>query len=754
MQVENKTKAPFSILHDFKVDLVPATWEGEIKSEANSSGKGSASSIRYTVPIPVMNAQDGLWDISWKFDYEKGGHLLLTDGDWILELMLSEETLEFVIHYQDGLIISQECLPLSPPSPRVLWFEFTLKNACLKFRVRDDGDRILGEWTIDHPLLRLFHKWFSFVLTGEFCGSRLEANAVGKLSPASAKGKPSKSFFLEHNVDFHGHLCFSHFTHRHFDRLFCEFAKIGIRRVQWIHYGNKEDGLWSSMLDVGREENRGGRALRTMEEVGEIFAAAVSHAAKYGIEIYGLLRPFEGMVYSTTDFSMYPPDSPYVKRLGGRCYMVPPFSTERRDLAISRSHACDLQPQNPFIESIEIIHDDLMGPVAHSVEIEIWASHDNHSYFRLDRPHSVQPSRKYCPVLEWGPLGMRQTSDSRECQVFRIAELRLDTPFIAVKVKSGRIRNSLVNIVRLYGPNGLETKLCFGNEGRLRETLRKDGTIGFEQDDPLQTGFEFGMSPLKEVPSACRPGYNMYHEQIALDSVTGPIGIAMGLDQDCASALSPGFPESRAYWLHLVREILDAGAAGVELRVRNHNFPATWIDLGWETPVLSEYLARGGAAEGSKEAPDLELLRRIRGGFYTQFVRDAARLTRERGKKMGIHIERHMSVSPSYTAAMEIYWDWELWLQEQLADSVTLKEILPGGHFFDTVLETLRERDIPGTCAVYKARTPEELKMRVRKVQESGLAGYQHYLPVVRLDRHANVVWQDPNAGLLRELFQ
>ena len=142
--------------------------------------------------------------------------------------------------------------------------------------------------------------------------------------------------------------------------------------------------------------------------------------------------------------------------------------------------------------------------------------------------------------------------------------------------------------------------------------------------------------------------------------------------------LSPSFAEVQDWWLTWVQDCLDAGADGIEMRVRNHHSTLAWREFGFEKPVRDEFLKRYGVDLWKTDDFDLAAWRQLRGEAYTQFYRRVRELTRRHGKPMGLHISPTTGVmEPEQGAAMEIHWDWRRWLREGLCDSVTMKEIWP-----------------------------------------------------------------------------
>jgi hypothetical protein len=120
--------------------------------------------------------------------------------------------------------------------------------------------------------------------------------------------------------------------------------------------------------------------------------------------------------------------------------------------------------------------------------------------------------------------------------------------------------------------------------------------------------------------------------------------------------------------------MLDAGVDGVDLRVSAHGCLTDEPEAyGWNPPVLEAYVERHGAG-----SVDLRKLAVVRGDFYSEFVRDASRLVRGRGKKLQVHLhaeafrERPVFGQQNGVPA-NIEFQWRRWLESGWVDSAYLR---------------------------------------------------------------------------------
>lgn len=72
---------------------------------------------------------------------------------------------------------------------------------------------------------------------------------------------------------------------------------------------------------------------------------------------------------------------------------------------------------------------------------------------------------------------------------------------------------------------------------------------------------------------------------------------------------------------------------------------------------------------------DYERIRCIRGEAYTQFIRQAGALARQRGRTLGTHVEWGTEVPPHLHTRLQLqmHLEWERWIREEWVDEVSLR---------------------------------------------------------------------------------
>ena len=63
------------------------------------------------------------------------------------------------------------------------------------------------------------------------------------------------------------------------------------------------------------------------------------------------------------------------------------------------------------------------------------------------------------------------------------------------------------------------------------------------------------------------------------------------------------------------------------------------------------------------------------GDLYMEFVREAAGMVRDAGKKLQHHIWRNLDNAPGERGMMKMNWPWRRLFEERLIDAVTIKSM-------------------------------------------------------------------------------
>lgn len=489
---------------------------------------------------------------------------------------------------------------------------------------------------------------------------------------------------LEVTVDFNDDLMACPWTHKTYAALFTELKSWGTRTVSWIDLGRKEDAYFDfAPLSIANN------AQATFHSVGDIFEAAVHHAHQHGIELIGCLKPYDMAIHghSWPPFSKMAKKHGRIARIGSSNGWTTRMAADNQHLLMARKPSAWGPAKNTVWTRLDLVKDDDEPSALSPEDILISISDDNETF----RPYAGGIKRtelvEAYPIYRSTPSGPVPTLKKRTSRVFRFEGLDIREPFFAIEVKGGArsFSNRLCDLVHIYGEHGEETHLTYGL------SPRSYGLGGFEYN-------RYPGSPSNAMISGGDPIIT----PLALDrGAKSFIAFARGKDRSPLAVMSPSFPETRSLWMGWIKAMLEAGADGIDIRAGNHNSDFAWIEYGFEEPVRDEMLKHTGVDIWETDEFDVELWRRIRGEGWTQFIREASKVVRGRGKKLAVHIDAPFDGAPGTGGAMNMISDWRTWLEEGLVDRVTGKALWPGSSFSRDVLALAHAKGVPVTFAPY-----------------------------------------------------
>ncbi len=506
-------------------------------------------------------------------------------------------------------------------------------------------------------------------------------------------------------LDFPDDLRFAAYTRASLEGLFRLYHSWGATRLYWIYTWKHREGLWRCLPSRAITEN----TIRTRRALGEFLPAAVSLAHGLGLEFYATYKPFD-LAFDMT----FPPGSPAARRygrldaLGGRVFWAADCLVRNQALRIQRRQ--DDLPDDLAARAIGslVLRADRKGrPRLRPDQIAITVSDDNAVYRPL--------RRRGLTAHEYREGGER---------VIRLDGLALESPYLALETPAdgprGTFANRLSRLASVLDPRGRALPFTYGlySYANRFDGFRRQG-LDLRPDLP-RSGYLFNWAP------SPRAGF-LDATRYALDNARGFLALAKGKPRYVTGALSPAYPRVRALWLEHIRECLAAGVDGVDLRVGNHNRNLEWEQYGFEPPVLEAFRERFGHNPGASPR-DARRRQAILGESYTEFVRAASTLIHARGKKTQIHIG-HDEVRGGN---LPIRWDWERWIEEGLADELTLMTDYPS-RYTARVARLAAPRGIPMyfrkylNSITYRPRWPRMFRRYLRQSRALGHAGFMLY---------------------------
>jgi len=188
-------------------------------------------------------------------------------------------------------------------------------------------------------------------------------------------------------------------------------------------------------------------------------------------------------------------------------------------------------------------------------------------------------------------------------------------------------------------------------------------------------------------------------------------GIARGVNEYLPGMLCEDYPEVQEFWMGRVRECLDAGVDGIDIRIASHTGnmqdPAAF---GFDEPLLDEYRRQAG---GEPAAYDFVTRVRIRGQFFTQFLRKAADEIHASGKPVLAHVYSSFATGNMYLLGrMGVWPDWERWVRD-IVDGITFRDF-HFRYYHPAIGETIKRfahglgREVWMPCYIWMGRNLNE----------------------------------------------
>jgi hypothetical protein len=440
-----------------------------------------------------------------------------------------------------------------------------------------------------------------------------------------------------------------------------ELAQLGVRRVYWM---------------VEPEFLSAGWSLRDDRDGAAVLPEIVRAAHDAGLEHYFIYKPFEtGVVGSVVPpATRLPPGLRCAADITGPNYSTAPFLIDHPEFRMRPRPSATAQLP---ISEVRLIGKDDGPTTIRSGDLELWTAQTNGDFSRYAGPLAFADD-----VEQRGPLSVR---------VLRLSGFSLGPDVRYLLIQNRRVgatttfANQPSRMVELVSADGAlipasadQGKLARDNDNFHRLYLVAAGKWDLPTD--LFTDGEYGTRPERTAYLFETWGMDGRDPWRALDGAAGGLlAIARGRAA-VLNILQPLYPEVRDYWMRDIAAMTAAGCDGIDFRIDNHS---AWIGdpdaYGFDPPVVEAYRQRYGK-DILTEPFDRDRWRALQGDAYTAFLRSAREYTRARKVKMQVHVNGLMGLNlPNFfnpnNLPMNIEWQWQRWIEEDLADSVLLKNV-------------------------------------------------------------------------------
>lgn len=510
----------------------------------------------------------------------------------------------------------------------------------------------------------------------------LALGLMGMARPGIGEERPASAKQLSVTVDFPDDITKGPFDTARLVTMMATIQDIGATRVNWMYYGevsaddirrgNIWEGHWATYGPV------------TIAALGEPLKAAVKSAHERGLEIYGVLKPYNGGLSGS-----YPTGSPEagskskLTKIGGTIQQVIPFLEAHPEMRIQRRPQANAASSRGPVREIRLVKANSAETRLRPEHLRIWVSADNYKYRPLPIvPHGtveVEPAKR--EVRDYHGNVLTRVGDP--VRVVDLKGLDVREPFIVLTTTftegAGDFSNTPLGMVEVYGDSGTALECVVATHAALWIRPRDFRTYGLEFDmgyGHLPVALDEPWKGTQGDPWKPFSGKDEFeHETLFGNGPAGGfIGIALGKNAFLPAAPCEAYPEVRELWLGWIRAMLDAGVDGVNLRISAHGCLSDEPEAyGWNPPILAAYHQRFG--DGPIEFSKLAA---VRGEFYTAFLREAASLVHARGKKLQVHFHAE-AFRPDPVFGQQngvpanIEFEWRRWLDEDLVDEVYLR---------------------------------------------------------------------------------
>ncbi len=422
---------------------------------------------------------------------------------------------------------------------------------------------------------------------------------------------------------------------------------------------------------------------------GDPVFESVHAAHRAGMEVFAVMKPYEGGSGITLPAGGQPP-VPRIcfDQIGGLGVGYDVFLEEHPEMRVSRKPIPDYerlvaQPIRSIeiVFSLERIEETAEGweikvfpaqqdsVVAESPleEVRLWISSDNGTY----RPYegTFEVSERLESRTLYDANGFPLSADPSRCRVVTIDGLSLsaDVSYLAVEFpdRKSPLRTNPFSMITVKGDLGDIPVTCTDAVRRVLRSGDEKGGGGAGRDF-RELGFEFDWHGSGMWGSGWRE--------------SGCYGIARGKYSYMKGTHCEAYPEVREYWLDQIDKLIAMGVDGVDIRLQNHSgMIGDWACYGYNPPLVEAYRKQYGIDILSEEADPMKLMR-LRGGFFLEFLEEAAKRLHGAGRKLQLHLRdgqekpqlRSDHGHAGWWAMPKIVVDWERAVD--LADEISIKD--------------------------------------------------------------------------------
>jgi hypothetical protein len=476
-------------------------------------------------------------------------------------------------------------------------------------------------------------------------------------------------------------------THRMRSQL---LASLGFKRCYVVVPPPGYVWFSSPFLGIAEAHNPyGHHGLDSILHGGEAMFDTIREAHRAGLEIFAIMKPYEGGTgHTIPDGALPPVPRVCIPQVGGIGVGYDVFLEDHPEMRVMRRPIANYESLvDQPVRSIEMVFclDEVTQtapgwkiqrfasqPDSVVVEqpvkdIRLWTSADNGTYEPYTSSFELTERLEERQLFDAN--GFALADGPSRCRVLTITGLAIprERPYVAVELPDaeGELVTNPFSLITLNGELGEVPTTCTDS---LRGTLKPGDAPGAKK--PLRAfaelGFEFDWH-----------GSGMWGRGWRASRV---YGIARGKYRYMKGTHCEAYPEVREYWLDQIDRLIDMGVDGVDIRVQNHSaMISDWAHYGYNPPLVEAYREAHGV-DITDHGADPEKLMRIRGEYFFEFLKETSSRLHAAGRTFQMHL-RDGQEKPSlrsdhghagWWALPKIIMDWRK--VTDLADEITIKD--------------------------------------------------------------------------------
>ncbi len=529
------------------------------------------------------------------------------------------------------------------------------------------------------------------------------------------------------------------FDSGHLDSLFKSIAAHGVSRHEWIV---------NTHTAYAMESPPG----------FDLFSEAAKAAHRHGVEVHAVFKPFERFPHYAPH--TIPQPQPHVwSDLYGTLQPIPEFTVKNPHLCLHRRAGDEDRP----------------GPVT-----AIRLVRSNAEPTRLRRGHlSIWTTSRLGEWRQWaGDFSVSDTVEFRsyityigDCRVVTLSGLNIPQSevYIEIRVNDDWQGESFSHhpeaLIELVGENGEilpTTPATIGSDPKSFKKFTSDPLLS--RINPCMDDPEFANFARTEDLDALWEGHREigwpWRRGACVDiAVNRSATIARGTLQRMP-ILHPGYPEVQEHWLGQIKQLLEAGFDGINIRPGTHyQFRSTPPEAyGFNEIALARVENPGNAAAVAA----------ANGTFFTEFLHQARELIVDRyHRSIGIHVLAPYFYDRDENGVQQefalIDWQWKEWIRD-IADYVEFRGLmgfrpLTGRLMTERVANVCRRHGKPlivqSNRRIIAAHQMEAVRDELQwAINHPDISAYQLYETAnfSRLNTDDEIQWDDDFDELMKSI--